>query len=477
MNIMSRQLLHSEQKALEINLDNSIYGTFAEIGAGQEVARNFFQVGAAAGTIAKTMSAYDKSFSDAIYGEEENKRYVCKSRLCKMLDHEYELIQNRLTDTNQERRFFVFADTVSAINYSKTIKGNGWLGIRFQTKANGPTNDLVLHAKMLDNDNQLQQEAIGVLGVNMLYACFFYQDNIEDFVISLLDGLKDRMKIDMISLTGPDFEDLDNRLLSLYLVKHRLTEVSVFDENGESIHASEFLYKKHLMVVRGHFQPPTKVTLDVFKSGFEQFCKEPDVDPENARLITELTIHNLHKDEDVDIQDYLSRVELLNALGHKVIISNCDNHQKLINYLKDYKIKNLGLLIGLLELKEIIEEKYYNNLEGSLLVSFGELFNKNINVYVYPVLTEENKLVTAKTLIVPDGIHFLYKHLIDSKQIVEIDNYTRQNLGIFPHKVFNLIKNNKTGWETALPEILVSRIKEKSLFGYQANKEEVTNEV
>jgi hypothetical protein len=471
---MSRQILQTEQKALEINLDPTIYGTFAEIGAGQEVARNFFQVGAAAGTIAKTMSAYDKSFSDAIYGEEVKRRYVCRSRICKMLDHEYKLIDDRLTEQNADKRFFVFADTVSAINYTKTIKGNGWLGLRFQLTTEGPTNDLILHAKMLDNDNQLQQEAIGVLGVNMLYACFFHHDNIEDFVISLLDGLKDRMKIDMISLNGPDFDHLDSRLLSLYLVKHRLTEVSIFDEQGKSIHASEFLYKKDLMVVRGHYQPPTKVTLDVFRSGFEQFCKEPEVNKENARLITELTLHNLDKDEDFDIDDYLSRVKLLNALGHKVIISNCDNHQKLINYLSDYKIKMLGLVIGLLELKAIIEEKYFNNLDGSLLVSFGELFNKNINVYVYPVLTEDNKLITAKTLMVPEGIHFLYKHLIDSKQIVEIDNYTKQNLGIFPFKVFELIKQNKPGWEKALPEELVSLIKTERLFGYS---EEVNYEV
>ena len=394
-----------------------------------------------------------------------------------MLDHEYKLIQDRLKDLDHEKRYFVFADTVSAINYTKTIKGNGWLGLRFQLRPDGPTNDLLIHAKMLDNDNQLQQEAIGVLGVNMMYACYFQNDNLEDFVISLLDSLKDRMKIDMISLEGPDFDHVDSRLLSLYLVKHRLTEVSIFDESGKSIHASEFLYKKHLMVVRGHYQPPTKVTLDVFRSGFEQFCEEPDVIPEDAKLITELTLHNLHKDEDIDLDNYLSRVKLLNALGHKVIISNCDNHQKLINYLSDYKIKNLGLVIGLLELKEIIEEKYYNNLDGSLLVSFGELFNRNINVYVYPVLTEENKLISAKTLMVPDGIHFLYKHLIDSKQIVEIENYTRKNLGIFPYKVFDLIKENKTGWENALPEELTKLIKEEGLFGYDVEKEVIDHEV
>ena len=465
---MSRQILQTEQKALEINLDSGIYGTFAEIGAGQEVARNFFKVGAAAGTIAKTMSAYDKDFSDAIYGEEEKKRYVCISRLHKMLNHEYRLIEERIGDSRPDTRFFVFADTVSAINYARTIKGNGWLGLRFQLRPGGPTNDLVIHAKMKDMDNLLQQEAIGVLGVNMIYACYFYADNIEDFIKSLLDGLKGRMEVDMISLDGPDFDHLDNRVLTMKLVNYDLTEVAIFDENGKSVHPSEFLYKKQLMVVRGHYQPPTLVTLDVFKSGFEKFIAEPDVDEDNARLITELTLDNLMDEEgNIDEADFLSRVTCLGALGQKVIISDCDNHQKLINYLRDYKIQKLGLVIGVRELKDIIEEKYENNKDGRLLVSFGELFNRNINVYIYPVLLENQKLLTAKTMMVPDEIHFLYKHLIDSQQIKEITNYTKQNLGIFPHQIYNMIKNSESGWEQALPKEVVDVIIEKSLFGFQ----------
>ena len=464
---MSRQVLKTEQKALEINLDNAIYGTFAEIGAGQEVARNFFKVGAAAGTIAKTMSAYDKDFSDAIYGEEEKKRYVCRSRLDKMLDHEYQLIEKRLAKTKPDTKFFVFADTVSAINYARTIRGNGWLGLRFQLKSGEDPNDLIIHAKMKDNNNQLQQEAIGVLGVNMIYACHHYHDNLEYFITSLLDGLKSRIEIDMISVNGPAFKYVDNRIMSLLLVKYNLTEVAMFDENGDSIHASEFLYKKQLMVVRGHYQPPTLVTMDVFKSGFERFIDEDDVQEETAKIISELTLQNLMIDGEIDEADFLSRVECLSAIGQKVIISDCDNHQKLINYLSDYKIKKLGLIIGVRELSEIIEEKYENNKDGRLLVSFGEIFNRNINVYVYPVLMKDQKLLTAKTLMVPDEIHFLYKHLIDSEQIVEITNYTRQNLGIFPDQIYAKIIANKTGWESALPASVTKVIQEKQLFGYE----------
>ena len=273
-----RQKLETEQKALEINLDDSVYGTFAEIGAGQEVARYFFQVGAAAGTIAKTMSAYDKIYSDHIYGTEPTGRYVCQSRLYKMLDHEYDLISTRLTHERPGTNFFVFADTVAAINYSRTIKGDGWLGLRFQLKPDQEPNELILHVRMLDNDNQLQQQAIGVLGVNLIYACFNYYEQPEEMLQSLLDGLEGRIKIDMVRLTGPEFDHIDNRLICLWLVRHGLTEVAIFNPDGQSIHASEFLYKKDVLVVRGSYRPPTLVNLDMIKTSNQQFRNHPKVE-------------------------------------------------------------------------------------------------------------------------------------------------------------------------------------------------------
>lgn len=473
MKCLSRQILKTEQKALEINLDNTIYGTFAEIGAGQEVARNFFQVGAAVGTIAKTMSAYDKDFSNAIYGEEASKRFVCESRLYKMLDHEYSLMEERLIKRCEDTKFFVFADTVSAINYQKTIKGHGWLGLRFQLTPQSKPNDLIIHAKMKDNDNRLQQEAIGVLGVNMLYACHFYSHDLNGFVESLIDGIEGRVEVDMIRLSGPGFPELDNRLLSLYLVKHGLTEVTMFDPSGQSLHASEFLYKKDLMVVRGHYRPPTKVTLDVFKSGFEQFINEEEVEEDNARLVTEITLDYLKEGGDIDEEDFLARAKCLGALDKICIVSDCQNHENLISYLADYKIKKLGLVIGVYELKQIIEDKYNNNEDGRILVAFGELFNKNINTYVYPALQKDDTLLKAKNMRVPDGIHFLYKHLIDSKQIIEVDKYTQQNLGIFPQEIYDIINSGEEGWEIALPDVLVKLIKEKGLFGYEAKSKTV----
>jgi hypothetical protein len=267
-------MIKTEQKALDINLNDPIYGTFAEIGAGQEVARNFFQAGAAAGTIAKTMSAYDKTYSDAIYGIEPSGRYVSEPRLYKMLDHEWQLMEERLKESRPDATFFVFADTVQAINYTRTIKGNGWMGLRFRLVPDGPVNDMVLHVKMLDTNNRLQQEAIGILGVNMIYASFYYNDNPEKMVMSLVDNIKDRVSIDLLRINGQSFNYFDNRLVSLYLVKHKLTSVAMFDINSRSIHASEFLYRESLMVIRGNFRPPTIVTQDVIECSFNQFKDE-----------------------------------------------------------------------------------------------------------------------------------------------------------------------------------------------------------
>lgn len=465
---MQREILDTDQKTLTVNLDERIYGTFAEIGAGQEVARHFFKVGAAVGTIAKTMSAYDKYYSDAIYGTEESGRYVCESRLYKMLDHEYDLIEERLAHKRPNTTFFVFADTVAAINYSRTISGNGWLGIRFQTRPDGPANDLVIHVKMLDNDYQLQQSAIGVLGVNLIYACFYFNDNPDLLVESLMDGLKERIIIDMIRLTGPDFSEVDNRLLSLLLVKHGLTEVAIFGPDGKSMHASEFLYKKSVMVVRGNYRPPTLVSMDVFEASYEQFKNEEEVQADRSFLLAELTLDNLMVDGKIDTQDFLDRAEALCAIDQTVIISNCGNHQKLINYLSDFKIINLGLVIGVRELMEIINQKYYQNLDGRLLVAFGELFTRNIKIYAYPILQkEEGVILTGNNLPVPEGIKFLYQYLIDSEHIVEVENYNPDLLHIYPYKVLELIEaGDVDAWSKMVPNALVNRIIDKNLFAH-----------
>jgi hypothetical protein len=469
---MQRQILETEQKALEINLNDRIYGTFSEIGAGQEVARHFFQVGAAAGTIAKTMSAYDKVYSDSIYGPEPSGRYVTESRLYRMLDHEYDLLIGRLNLERPDANFFVFSDTISAINYTRTIKGSGWLGVRFQLQPDGEPNDLVVHVQMLDNDNQLQQQAIGILGVNMVYACSYYHENPEWMIQSLVDGIQGRVAVDMMRLSGPNFEQVDNRWVCLKLVEHKLTKVTMFGPEGHGVHASEFLYRKNVLVVRGSFRPPTLVNMDMIHKSFDQFRKEPKVDANKSFVLTEITLDNLRGEgEKIDEADFIDRAKLLCELGQTTIISDSDEYHYLIRYLAEYKVPSLGIVIGARELLEMITEKYYQHLEGELLSVFGKIFKKHVRFYVYPFMQEGSaELMNGPNLPVPEGVKFLYKHLLDNGQVVDIQQFNDDILHIFSNRVFQMIRNDDEGWEKYVPKRVAKAIKEKSLFGYPAEQ-------
>ena len=468
-NKIHKQSRETEQKALEVNLDEKLYGTFAEIGAGQEVARHFFQVGAAAGTIAKTMSAYDKTISDEVYGVETGGRYVCENRLYKMLDHEFDLMEDRLRHDRPNQNFFVFADTVAAVNFSKTISGEGWLGVRFQLTPASKPNDFVVHVKMLDGENKLQQQAIGVLGVNMIYGIYRYQNNVEILLQSLMDSLRGRVSIDMVRLTGPEFKDIDNRLLSLWLIKHKMSDVAIFGPDKRNLQAAEFLYRKNLLIVRGSFRPLTLVNEDMIKASWEQFRAEPEVDAKKSFLMTEITLDNLLLDGLLDEADFLDRADLLCALGQTVMITNCEQHQKLIHYLADYKIPKLGLVIGVKQLLDTINQKYYDNSDGRLLTAFGELFTRNVKVYVYPMLQEGAKEpMTAQNIPVPDGVKFLYRHLVESKHIVDIENYHPEYLHIYSTQVLKMILHDEAGWEDLVPDKVATLVKEKCLLGFPA---------
>ncbi|MBR9919864.1 MAG: TonB-dependent receptor [Bacteroidetes bacterium] len=470
---MPRQLLETDQKALEMNLDDSIYGAFAEIGAGQEVARYFFQVGAAAGTIAKTMSAYDKVVSDDIYGMEATGRYVCESRLYKMLDHEYDLMERRLRHERPDTNFFVFADTVAAINYQKTIPGDGWLGLRFQLNPDAEPNDIVLHVKMLDNDNRLQQQAVGILGVNLIYGCFTHHDDPETLLISLMDGLQGRVMVDLVRMTGPAFEELDNRLLSLWIIKNGLSKVAMFGPDKRNVHASEFLYKKNVLIVRGSFRPATLVNMDMIRVANEQFRKEPEVESRRTFLLTEITLDNLCAVGELDEQDFLDRAELLSALGQTVVVTNCEKYSQLINYLADFKVQQLGLVIGVRELLELISEKYYQNLNGRLLMAMGEIFRQDVRMYVYPAYQEgSEELMTSTNVPIPEGVIFLYKHLLDNNQIVDLQGFKPEILHIFSKEVLEMLRQDQSGWEDMVPPKVADLIREKALFGFPIQKME-----
>jgi hypothetical protein len=462
----------TKQKALEINLDPKIYGTFAEIGAGQDVAANFFKAGASSGTIAKTMSAYDMTFSDAIYGADQKKRYVSEKRLLKMLDKEYGLLIERLQDQRGvSSTFFAFANTIAALNYYKTNVGHGWMGVRFQLQPGSAYNDVVLHVKLLDNDNNLQQQAVGILGVNLIYACFRYYENPTLFLLSLIDDLtKDRLQIDMISFEGPDFTKVDNRLMSLHLVKLGFSDAAVFGPDGRNQQPSEILYKKHIVVVRGRFRPVINVHLDMLKTGMKQFLEEPDVDPNNVVVLTELTLQGLKErnaavDADIDEKDFLDRVDILCSLGQTVMISDFHEYYKLVAYLSTITKLKIGMVLGYPNLEFIFSEEHYASLPGGILESFATLFSRKVKLFIYPTL-HNGIIQNCQSFRLPPHLTDLYQYLIANNKIEDILDYNKINLNVQTDKVLELIKTGTPGWEECVPDEVAHMIKSRCLFGY-----------
>lgn len=475
MNIHNKDL-GTTQKALAINLDTKVYGSFAEIGAGQDVAAHFFKAGAAAGTIAKTMSAYDMTFSDAIYGVQQTKRYVSEQRLNSMLDHEYGLLSERLAaQRGDSTTFFAFAGTFSALNYLKTNEGHGWMGIRFQLEPNGLEHNVILHVKLLDNDNVLQQQAVGILGVNLLYACFYYNETPPVFLKSLIDNLtRDRIQIDMIRFEGPGFSKVDNRLMSLHLVKYGFSDAALFSPDGKNLQPSEVLYKKHIVVMRGRFRPLINVHLDMLNRGVEQFMQEPDVDTSKVVVITELTLQSLKErnadpNADIDEKDFLDRVDILCSLGQTVLISNFHEYYKLVSYLSKITKLKIGVVLGYPNLGYIFSEQHYANLPGGILESFATLFSRKVKLFIYPTLSG-GEIQNCMKFSPPAHLVDLFEYLIVNDKIEDIKDFNENNLHVQTDKVLQMIKQGMPGWEEYVPAEVASIIKDRFLFGYQGEQ-------
>jgi len=462
-------VLSPTQKALQINLDSSIYGTFAEIGAGQEVVRHFFRAGGASGTIAKTMSAYDKDFSDAIYGKEDDGRYVCKSRLKKILTQEYGLIETRLDRKEYlDTRYFTFANTITTINYNKTNKGHGWIGCKFQIDPNKPANEVILHIKLNDMDAKFQQEVVGIMGTNLIYGCFNHCDDPKKLIKSLYDNLtRDNVEIDMIQVDGPDFENVDNRLLSLVLVKEGMTDAAIFSPDGKNQQASDVLYKKNILTIRGSFRPVTKVNLDMMQNGYNAFIKENKVDPDNVLLLFEITLSNLKMEGDIDEKDFLDRADILCSLGHTVLISNYRKYYKLIEYFSNFTNNRMGLILGVNNLLEIFDNKYYLNLNGGILEAFGILFTRDLKIYLYPYQpTVNDELLTSVNIPITKKLIPLYDYLVKNRKIRDLE-FDKSALQIFSRDILSKIKNNESDWVDGVPKGVDEIIKDKKLFGYK----------
>jgi hypothetical protein len=410
------------------------------------------------------MSAYDMTFSDAIYGKAN--RYVCEEKLHKMLNREYSLLSQRLTGRAKRSHFFAFANTVEILNYAKTNDGHGWVGLRFQKHPNSDPNNCILHVSLKDNDPERQQQVLGILGVNLIHACYHHSEP-EEILLGLRDNLHhDRLEIDMFHLDGPDFHHVDNRLMSLLLVKNGLTHAAMFNPKGNVLQPSEVLYKKNILVLRGRFRPVTMVNVDMMITGLRAFKNEKEVKEGQLLPITEITLNDLALEGEVDETDFLDRVDLLCSMGQTVLISNYQEHYKLASYLSKYTRNNLiGIICGLGNLERIFDESYYTNLNGGILESFSRLFGSNTKLYVYPAL-RDGKFQNTEDFHPPKHLENLYKYFKDNNQIEDLKGAKKDLLNIISDSVLSMIKNDEEGWEKLVPRRAVELIKEDHMFGF-----------
>ena len=461
---MNREKLSTGQKALQINLDAKKYGTFAEIGAGQEVARWFFHVGKASGTVAKTISAYDMAVSDAIYGASD--RYVSRQRLQSMLDLEFNLLLQRLDKSRGDKcTFFVFADTVA----TKRDEGSGWLGVKFQVHPHGDPSTIIIHVRTLDKESLRQQEALGIVGVNLIHGAFYKSTDPAELIGSLLDDLSsERVEVDMIKFSGPAFTGVDNRLMALQLVEQWLTEAALFTAGGETIIPGELLWKKPVLLERGSFRPLTNPMLDMLERAQEQFVQDKSLQDDPPVVLFEMTLRQLQVGDAIDHRDFLDRVDTLGALGKPVLISNFLRYHRLVNYLARQTDKPIALPIGLVRLRDVLDEKFYTDLPGGLMESLGQLFKNGAKLYVYPSLDKKTgKLTTVENLEVAPNLRHLYAHLVENKFIENIAGYNAAALKIYSGEVLAKIHFGDEALAQIIPPQIFEVIKAKKLFGWR----------
>lgn len=460
----------TSDKALRLNLDENKYGTVAEIGAGQEVARHFFLAGAAAGTVAKTISAYDMQFSDAIYGVQDGGRYVSQSRVKAMLEKEFKLVVDRVSDTRSKAsRFFAYAATVSAKSYNRDNECHAWCGVRIQTYPGAEPTDIIIHVRMHDKTAEQQQDTLGIVGLNLIYAAYYYFEDAKKIIDSLTDGLSaDRIEIDSIEFQGPYFEELDNRAINLHLIRSWKTRAIMFRPDGTIAVPANMLYKKNVLTIRGSFKPVTKLNVDMIEQGFAAFQETQGVTEENSIVLAEISLND-PKGNDLMVpeEDLIARVRLLNSLGYSVMISDYTRYFSLRAYFRQYTSLQIGIVLGMINVRDIFDEGNYIGVEGGILEGFGKLFPDNTNLFVYPELDEAGQLSEFTNLKVPDHLRFLYRHLLEMKFIFGISCSDKNLLSIYSREILASIPCGRGDWTESLPTQIVDQIVEKNLFGFR----------
>lgn len=456
--------LSTEQKALNINLDEQKYGTIVEIGAGQEVARQFFSAGAAAGTIAKTSSAYDMQISDAIYGKAE--RYVSLERVRQMMDHEFELLIERLAHRrSRNTTYFSYAATVTAKSYKQTSECHGWIGLKLQMYPGAPASEIVLHVRMMDETNRLQSEALGILGVNLIYGAFYSALKPKALIEGLLDNLdQDRIEIDLINFSGPYFEEVDNRLMNLHLVRSWCCRAVMFDSDNQPVVPAEELRKKNTLVLRGSFRPPTKVHVDMMESALRQFMENEQIGRDAITTLAEITMAELASDKEDADRSFLARVDLLTALGYNVLVSDYLRFFRLRSWIRRYTSNTIGIVLSVLDFDQLFDPRYYDGLEGGILEAMGKLFSDNTHVYIYPAIIK-NQLISLDNVEVRAEYTHLLQHLVANNAMVPARYFSEEHLHITPAEALKQISSGKPGWEDNLPGVVAEAIRSRKLYG------------
>ncbi|MCH2191627.1 MAG: TonB-dependent receptor [Gammaproteobacteria bacterium] len=460
----------TQEKALKVNLDSQIYGAIVEIGAGQETARQFFSAGAAAGTVAKTMSAYDMQVSDDVYGKAG--RYVSRERCEQMMRHEYKLLNKRLNEyRGAQSSFFAYAATVTARSYSQKNECHGWIGIKRQVSPGVEPSEIIMHVRMLDDTNKEQSEALGILGVNLVHGAYYLSDDPKQLINSLQDGMghDKRIEIDLIHFSGPDFANVENRLMNLHLIHSWSCRAVMFDASGQSVVPASALRQKDTVVIRGSFKPPTKVHMDMKDVAMKQFSMEEGVDADNILAVAEITMNELSDDGDQANMDFLARVDLLNDLGFSVLISDYLRFFRLRSWIRRYTQNRIGIVLSVLDFDYLFAEQYYEGLEGGILEAFGKLFSDNTNVYVYPTI-RDGKLITLENADVAEDLKFLLQHLIHNKAMVTAEIKNVANLQISAREIAKQIPHGPGDWQQSLPDKTAKTIIERELFGYSNKK-------
>ncbi len=457
--------LSTAQKALQINTDLKKLGTFAEIGAGQEVVAWFFHVGRASGTVAKSISAYDMATSDDLYGPTSH--YVSRTRLNAMLTREFEQLQSRQrAKPSPPKAHFVFADTAATRSHTRT--GQGWMGVRFQDAPGGETSDIIIHFAMSDLETVNQQEAVGILGVNLIHAAFYYNHDPNLVVNSLLDGLsRRRIEVDMIKFSGPVFATVDNRLMSLQLVQNALTDAALFTAAGEVVQPSEVLYGKRVLIERGSFRPVTNVTIDMLVRAYRQQKQDhPASDDDDPVVLMEMTLNTLiSAQKTIDHRDFLDRVDLLGLLGQTVMISNYGRFEGVTGYLRRSTQRSIAMVMGVPTLKRIFEEKYYADLPGGILQGLGGLFQGPVTLLIYPTKGAGGELSTVESTGVPPRVKYLFEYLRENGSIEPIREFDPAQLHISPGDVLQMLQAGDPRWRDLVPAQVADVIHDRGLFG------------